>query len=176
MTDRQQQQEEKGFQQAREAINELNFVYRKLHRLFSALLRRGEPGKLGGLLKRQHKEDHAINERLAHVAMEYGQPPGPCLGEDANKLLEDVRHADRVRYSNRTGPHAMVSALKQVRVFLIRTWGRWLAALPENVLPEYRRKIADLQNREAEQHRQLVALEHELVMGHNGALHDRMTG
>lgn len=176
MMDRQGQQEDKGFQPRREAINELNFVYRKLQRLFSALIRRGEPGKMGELLKRQQQEDQAIKHELAHVAMEQGQPPGPCVCEEPNALVEEVYHTDRVRYANRTGPQALLTSLKRVRVFLMRNWGRWLSALPENVLPENRRKIADLQNREAEQHRELVALEHELVTGHDGPTHGRMTG
>lgn len=174
--DRQQQTEQEGFQLRRAAINELNFVYRKLQRLFSALIRRGEPGKLGNLLKRQQQEDQAIKNQLAHVAMEQGQPPGPCVCEEPNALVEEVYHTDRVRYANRSGPRALLTALKRVRVFLMRTWGRWLSALPENVLPAYRRKIADLQNREAEQHRELVALEHELATGHDGPMHGRMTG
>lgn len=145
-----------GFQRRREAISEISFTYTRLHGLLPTLMRRLE-APLAEMLERHRHEDHAIHEGLVRIALEYGQPPVPSTCAAASALVEEVHSAGRV---TRRGGAAdgVMSALKEVRLFLIRSWGRLIQELNEEDLPHFRKEAIALQCREAEKHRELVGL------------------
>ena len=165
MSDKQQQNEPEGFQRRRGAINELGFTYKRLLRLLPALFRRAPEPRLAGVLLDQHALDVKSNAQLTKVAMDLGQPPAPCVCEDADVLVENVYNADRAsaKPSVRTG--GIVRALKAVRTHLIRTWGQLLGDIdpPEAEQRSSAHKAAAaVQQQEAAQHRQLANFTNEL--------------
>ncbi|MCB0765487.1 MAG: hypothetical protein KDB84_12315 [Flavobacteriales bacterium] len=151
-----------GFRQRREAIDELNFTYRHLLRMLPNLHRRVGPGPAADVLAHQYEQDRSIRDRLVQVSMDHGQPPQPCVCADASALVEDVYHADRAGEDLDERNRSVVGALKALRAFLLRVWGRLLRALPAEEEPEYHRAVRDLQREEAEQHRELVRLGNDL--------------
>ncbi len=145
-----------GFERRRDAINKINFTYKRLQDMLPVLMKRLGP-PVSHALARQHREDRAINERLWRIALEHGQPPGPCICEEGGALIEEVHHADRAtRPSGRAS--AIIHSLMQVRIFLIRTWARLISELHIDDHPEFRKEAIALQQREADQHRELVTL------------------
>lgn len=151
-----------GFLHRREAINELHFIYKRLVRLLPALLRRAPEPRLAHVLKEQHELDVENLDGLKQVAMDMGQPPGPCLCDEADQLVEQVYHADRAGSSPQARTWGIVRALRAVRVYLIRTWGRLLEGLGAKDQEPYREQVVHLQHTDAAQHRQLTELTNEL--------------
>jgi hypothetical protein len=149
-----------ALERRRNAIDHLHFTYQRLHGLLSLLVKR-MTAPVSNVLVHQMHEDHVINNRLNRAAGEHDSAPLPCTCDEANALLEEVRYAER---SKRDPARAslVVTALVHVRAFLLRTWGRLINELPEDELPQFRKEAVALQLREAEQHRQLVALRKEL--------------
>ncbi|MBK9176414.1 MAG: hypothetical protein IPM46_08740 [Flavobacteriales bacterium] len=170
MVDKDQQNERVAYLHRGEAINELGFTYKRLLRLIPALFRRApEPG-IAKVLKEQHAVDMISNARLSQVAMDIGQPPGLCVCEEADALVEDVYHADRAGTTPLTRAGGIVNALKAVRGHLIRGWGRLIAAFNRPVGNDSFaiKEAASVQQQEAAQHRQLSELSNEL----EGRRHD----
>jgi hypothetical protein len=158
MFDRHIQRIKEGFQRRREAIDEINFTYAHLLKLLQAMFRRVDPEVLGPALREQQLVDRAQKDQLAAVAMEYGQPPGPCVCAEPAALVEAVYNADRSTVSSSRRAGAIVRALKAVRVFLIHAWGRLIDALPVGTYPRFAESARRMQHREADQHRSLVEL------------------
>ncbi|HEX2617016.1 MAG TPA: hypothetical protein VHL57_05695 [Flavobacteriales bacterium] len=156
MIEKQLQRIRAGFQRRREAISEISFTYTRLHGLLPTLMRRLD-APLAEMLERHRQADHAIHEGLVRIALEHGQPPVPTTCTAANALVEEVQYALR---GTRRGNVAdgLLPALKDLRLFLIRAWGRLIQELNEEDLPEFRREAIALQGREAEKHRDLVQL------------------
>jgi hypothetical protein len=150
------QQIKESIERRRDAINYLNFTYRGLHVLLTMLVKRMSPPIASTLVHQMH-EDNVIKERLHRVAQEHDHPPVPCSCDEANMLLEEVRHAERAK-RDPSRASMVVTALQHVRAFLLRTWGRLINDIPEEQLPQFRKEAIALQLREAEQHRQLVSL------------------
>lgn len=154
-----------GFARRRAAINELHFTYKGLKRLLPAIARRVDREPLGSELVAEHVDDVRNLQHLRDVTLEHGQPPGPCECEEAAELVEGVYHADRSVRVTKERTLAIVVALKAVRMYLIRGWGRLLAALNGTTLPAMRTEAADMQRREAKHHHDLVVLADELENG-----------
>src|SRR5689334_21951520 len=90
------QQLKEAIERRRDAINYLNFTYRGLHALLTMLTKRiGAP--VAEVLVHQLHEDHVIKERLVRAADEHQHPAMPCSCDEANALLEEVRHAERAK-------------------------------------------------------------------------------
>lgn len=150
-------------QQRKAAIDEINFTYRGLHTLLPMLVRRMAPPMIG-VLEAQVLEDRSIRMALRRAAVHHGQMPRPCACEDASHLLSEVQHMERAT-NGRERVYAVLAALLAVRTFLLHTWKRLIEHLPEEEVPAFRKEAIALQNREAEQHRELLALERRLVDG-----------
>lgn len=144
-----------------EAINDLNYTYRRLLRLLPALFRRAPEPRLAGVLKEQSALDADSSRRLTTVAMDLGQPPGPCLCAEAEHLVSNVYVADRVGATPAARTWGIVRALKAVRVHLIRMWTRLIDELGEDQSAA-RKEAAALQQVDAAQHRQLAKLTNQL--------------
>ncbi|MBK8498458.1 MAG: hypothetical protein IPL52_06470 [Flavobacteriales bacterium] len=154
-----------GFKRRRAAINELHFTYKGLMRLLPAIARRVEPEPLGEELAAEHAEDARNLQHLNDASVEHGLPPGACVCEEAAELVENVYHADRVGRTTPGRTLGIVLALKSVRMYLILSWGRLLSALHGDVPPTLQNEAADIQRREAKQHRDLVILAEQLEHG-----------
>ena len=165
--DKQQYNEREGFRHRGEIINELNFIYKRLLRLIPALFRRAPEPRLADVLNAQHARDIGSNAGLVKVAMDIGQPPGPCVCEEAEALVEDVYHGDRAGATPQARTWGIVRGLKAVRVFLIQAWGRLIAELDHgsDERSSAQQEAAALQHQEAAQHRELVELTNELEEG-----------
>ncbi len=160
MTDKIVQRIREAFEQRREALNELHFVYKRLLRMLPRIANRSDR-PLTDLLQQQHEVDKLVHHEMVEAAVEHGHVPGPCVCEEAAGLTDDLHLAARTDpRPERAG--AVVEALRLLRVFLIRTWGRLLDAMPKDVLPHLRKTATGLQQREADQHRQLVAFGEDL--------------
>lgn len=138
----------------RALINELNFTYRRLLRLLPALVKRID-APLNALLRRQHRIDKVIVERLDRAAAQQGEPPEPCVCAEANALVENVYHAERTAPKPKRAS-ATVLALKAVRSFLIRTWGQLIAKTAPASVSSLQEEARTLQQCEADQHRELA--------------------
>jgi len=156
MTDGYLQRIRASFQQRKEVIDELHFVYKRLLRLLPNIARRSV-GKLAEVLRAQHAVDRAVHSNLVDTAVQHGHVPGPCVCEEASKHTGQLYHVASTT-PRTVRPGAVVEALASLRAFLIRSWGRLLGTLPEDILPELRRSATELQRKEADQHRQVVAL------------------
>ena len=110
----------------------------------------------------------SIRMAMRRVTVQHGQMPRPCVCEDASNLLSEVQHMERATTGDER-VFAVFAALLAVRTFLLRTWARLIELLPEEEVPAFRKEAIALQAREAEQHRELLALERRLVEG------DRLT-
>lgn len=133
----------------------MHFVYKRLLRMLPRVAGWSN-GPLSTLLRKQHEVDKAVHHDMVESAVEHGHVPGPCVCEEASGLMDDLYLAAHTS-ARPQRPSAVVTALKSIRIYLIRTWGRVLEAMPDDVLPTFRKKAATLQQREAEQHRQLIA-------------------
>lgn len=140
-------------------VNELNFTYQRLRRLLPALIRRLDADELIGTLRSQNEEDVRIHERLVEVVSAHGEAPQPCLCEEANAVVEEVYHADRMTAHSDKHDDAILRALRSTRLFLIQLWAKLLDTISPDTLPEYRKEVRRLQHREGEMHRTLVRLE-----------------
>ncbi len=150
-------------QQRIDAINDLNFTYRGLHMLLPMLVKRLVP-PMNEVLEAQEPEDRSIRLAMRRVTVQHGQMPRPCVCEDASNLLSEVQHVERATTGNER-VYAILAALLAVRTFLLRTWARLIELLPEEDVPTFRKEAITLQTREAEQHRELLALKRRLVDG-----------
>jgi hypothetical protein len=145
-----------GFKRRYDAINEISFTYKRLQSILPAVVkRRGAP--IAEVLTVQHREDQFIEQGLARVAIEHGQPPMAAVCREASAVVEEIHHAERAASPDGRSA-AVVSALVEVRLFLLAAWGRLIDELPGDALPDFRKEAAALQHREAEQHRALLAL------------------
>lgn len=165
MTENDMHRLKEGFARRRTAINELHFTYKGLKRLLPAIARRVEPEPLGKELAAEFADDVQNLQHLRDVTLEHGQPPGPCQCEEAAELVEGVYHADRSVRVTTERTLAIVMALKAVRMYLIRGWGRLLAALNGTTQPVLRTEALDMQRCEAKHHHDLVALADRLEHG-----------
>jgi hypothetical protein len=155
-----------GFKRRYDAINEISFTYKRLHQILPAMIRRrGAP--IAEVLLAQHHENQLIDQRLTRVAIEHGQPPMPAVCRGPSAVIEEIHHAERAARPNGRSA-AVVSALVEVRVFLLGAWGRLIHELPGDALPDFRKEAVALQHREAEQHRALLALRFRMDTGTTG--------
>src|SRR5690349_9511311 len=138
MIQRKLQQLKEALDRRRDAVNYLNFTYRGLHTLLTMLVKRMN-APVANVLVHQLHEDHVIKERLVRVAEEHQQSPVPCTCDEANTLLEEVRHAERAKRDPMRA-FRVVIAMQHVRSFLLRTWGRLINELPEEDLPKFRKE------------------------------------
>lgn len=164
MVEKSQLNERDAYVQRGEAIDELGFTYKRLLRLIPALFRRApEPG-IAEVLKEQHAVDVNTNARLSQVAMDIGQPPAPCPCKEADSLLLNVYHADRAGATPLARSWGIVHAMKEVRIRLIRIWGKLIAAFHPSAGSDSSAstEAVKAQQQEAAQHRQLSGLSNEL--------------
>ncbi|HEY0978471.1 MAG TPA: hypothetical protein VGE21_13445 [Flavobacteriales bacterium] len=147
---------QEGHHQRRDAINALHFTYRGLQRLMPTMVRRSE-GLLERVLMDQQRVDRAVDAVLVDAAVGHGHPPRSCVCQEAGSLLGELYHADRTPAPLQRNK-LLVHALRNVRAFLVRTYTRLLEALPDEVHPALRATALELQQREADQHRELVGL------------------
>jgi hypothetical protein len=106
------------------------------------------------LFTAQYRGGHIIDDRFVRKAFEHGTPARPCVCEEAAVLVEEVHHAERsARRDHRL--HVVVNALREVRVFLLRTWQELIELLDEDQ-SDFRKELVHLQHQEAELHRELV--------------------
>ncbi|MEO8589080.1 MAG: hypothetical protein ABI432_06920 [Flavobacteriales bacterium] len=142
----------------RSIINELNFTYKRLLRLLPGIIKHVDPDPVGVVLTEQDRADRAIAQGLEHVAKELGQPPEPCVCADADAMVEGLYHADRSAPTREARGPATILALKALRAFLIRLWGRLIATFAHEERSRPLSKVMALQEREGELHRNLVTL------------------
>lgn len=154
-----------GFVRRSEAINELNFIYKILKRLLPAIARRVKREPLGEELATENADDAQNLVHLQEVAAELGQPPDACECEEAADLVEGVYHADRSVREPKGRMLAIVVALQAVRMYLIRGWGRLLAAMNGEIPPAVRTEATEMQRREAKHHHDLVVIADRLEHG-----------
>ncbi len=140
----------------RQAIDELHFVYLKLGHLLTALVRRVMLADLGSMLTAQYRMGRLIDDRLVRMAFEHGIPARPCVCEEAATLVDEVYQAER-KAAREMRPIAIVDGLRELHVFLLRTWQVVIELTGDNE-PEFRREVVALQQQEAELHRELVEL------------------
>lgn len=143
----------------RNLLNEIHFTHVNLARALRAMVPRELSGRLGRALKGQHDHDEKARQVLADLGMDLGMPPGPCVCADSMAVLAALRYADRVDRGDAHRDVGIISALREVRVFVIRLWG----ALLDGIEQEQGRigmfqRILRLQEEEADQHRDLVRL------------------
>ena len=138
----------------RTVINELNFTYRRLLRLLSPLAKRIE-APFNAVLRRQHRIDKVVAERLDRAASQQGETPEPCVCAEANALVENVYHAERTAPKPQRAA-ATIRALKVVRSFLIRTWGQLIEKAAPSSASALQEEARTLQQCEADQHRELA--------------------
>ena len=155
MTDKIVRRIREAFEKRRVALNELNFVYKRLLRMLPRIGSRSDP-PLSTLLQKQHQVDESVHHAMVEGAVEHGHVPGPCVCEEAAALTNELHLAARISPRPERAS-AVVEAMRRLRLFLVRTWWQLLEALPDDVLPELRKSASALQQREAEQHREVVA-------------------
>ncbi len=142
----------------RTAINELNFIYKKLLRLLPSIKRRMDLEPVGQMLEKQDQEDRSISTHLIEAASTHGEPPEPCTCEDANALVDNVYHAERAASDRTARASAVIHALKMVRTYLIRVWGRLISTLSSDGPDRFLEEARTMQAREADLFRDLVVL------------------
>jgi hypothetical protein len=145
----------------RHAIDELHFTYLKLGHLLNALVRRASLRPLVDLFTVQYRSGRLIDDRLVRTAFEHGTPARPCVCEEAAALVEEVHHAERSAPRDKRLP-VVVDGLRDVHVFLLRTWQQ-LIELSDEDEPGFRKELIQLQQQEAEIHRELVELGKQLA-------------
>lgn len=145
--------------QRRSLINELNFTYGRLLRLLPAIITRADQDPVRDVLSEHVLLDRSIVERLEAAAIAHGIPPQPCGGGAANALMEEVRYADRSMADKRARVTAVVGSLKDVRLYLIQTWGKLIDSLEATTELAFRAEALALQQLEAEIYRALAALD-----------------
>jgi len=144
------------------AVNELSFTYTRLLRLLPAIMRRMVADPLHDVLGQQHEQDGLISGGLTLMTTAHGVRPSLCACEEADGLLETMYHDERAATDDASRAMAVVDALKGVRTYLIRTWGRLIDTLsPENQV-DFLREASALQGQEADLFSQLVAMRREL--------------
>ena len=139
-------------------INELNFTYRRLLRLLPAIIKRVEGEPVAMTLRAQDGMNEMIRSRLGQVATAHGLPPEACTCEEAEVMVENVRHADRAARTRTDRSAAVLEALIGVRAFLIRAWDKLIGNLMPSDQEDLRKEAQALQTREAELHRELISL------------------
>jgi hypothetical protein len=146
----------------RALINELHFTNKKMVQLLPTLASRAGQGRTGQLLRAQSEVDRTIGLRLKNTAVEHGDPPSPCLCEEAQALLANVYYADRNKADKWVRHRAVIQALKAVRVYMIRSWGALIDRLAAEGEELFQQEASALQQVEASLHRELVQLANKL--------------
>lgn len=142
-------------------INEIDHTYRRLLRMLPAIIKRVGGGPVEKTLREQDGMNGIIRSRLGEVATEHGLPPGACTCEEAEAMVENLRHSDRAAQTWSDRSAAVLEALIGVRAFLIRRWSMLIGSLMPADLQDLRNEARALQTQEAELHRELIDLVHQ---------------
>lgn len=154
----------------RTAVNEISFTYGRLMRLIPTFIKRMESEVTKQVLSRQQKEAHEINAQLALVAKAQGAPPGPCVCEEADAIVENIYHEERAATTREARTIAVIQGLKIARTYLIRAWGRLIGTLSEDADQAFLETARALQRKEADLFRELVLLGQQLETLPQGTL------
>ncbi len=146
----------------RSTINEISFTYGRLMRLLPTIIKRMEGDFTKRVLNRQQKEANVINAQLALVANAQGTPPGPCVCEEADAIVENIYHEERAATTREARTIAVIQGLKIARTYLIRAWGRLIGTLSEDADQAFLETAHALQRKEADLFRELVLLGQQL--------------